>query len=309
MRLGFVCTNYNNAAFTRGFVDSLTGAAEGGGISVVIVDNGSAPDDVAALQDIAGGRAWVELLLSERNLGYFPGLNAGICRLRRGVPEIHHVVVGNNDLVFPADFAVAVDRHRSVFDQWAVVAPDLVTPAGVHQNPHVSRPIGRLRRLVWEVYYSSYAASVLVGTMARATRRVTARPENQPGQELYAQAGPIEQGYGACYLLGPLFFERFNRLFAPTFLLQEEFFLTEQLRSVGQLTYYEPGIVVQHRGHATMGRVPSRPRWQMGRDAHVVYRRFVRMSGAEQREAIAAFATAPFDDECLGGTPSAASGA
>ena len=303
MRVGFVCTNYNNASYTRAFVDSLAPAGQAGTAHVVLVDNGSRPDDLAAVQQVAEGLDWVEVVPSPENLGYFPGLNVGLCRIRREHPDILHVVVGNNDLVFPAKFLEQVRCCGDVFDRWAVVAPDLVTPEGVHQNPHVAHPIGRLRRAIWDLHYTWYGAAVCIGTAARLTRRFTSRRENLPDHELHEQPGPIEQGYGACYLLGPRFFERFQRLYAPTFLMQEEYFLTEQLRSVDQLTYYEPRIVVQHVGHATMGRVPNRPRWALAREAHRVYKRFERMSQAERRDAIEAFASAPWPDGCLPSAP------
>ena len=97
----------------------------------------------------------------------------------------------------------------------------------------------------------------------------------------------MEQGYGACYLLGPMFFRHFRALYAPSFLLQEEYFLFEQLRTIGQLTYYEPSVVVRHRGHATMGALPGRRHWMFSRDAHRLYTAFRRLSDAEKSARIA----------------------
>src|SRR6185437_6492043 len=105
--------------------------------------------------------------------------------------------------------------------------------------------------------------------------------------------GPIEQGYGACYLLGPVFFKHFSRLWAPTFLMQEEFFLYEQLKEIDQLTYYDPRFVVFHHGHATMDHMPSRRQWTISREAHRVYKRYLAMSPAERRNLIAAGSREP----------------
>ena len=94
-------------------------------------------------------------------------------------------------------------------------------------------------------------------------------------------------GYGACYLLGPLFFRHFDCLCAPTFLMQEEFFLSEQLKFIGQMTYYDPRFVVQHVGHATMHRVPSRRHWGFSRDAYRTYKCYLGLSREEQCRLIA----------------------
>ena len=283
MKVGYVCTNYNNSRFTRAAIASLQDNAAAGDVHVVVVDNKSRDEDVAALRAIASDYPNVDLLLSPENVGYFSGLNLGIERIRERWPEVEHLVIGNNDLIFPPDFIHTVGRHRDVLDSWAVVAPDLVTPDGAHQNPHVLHPIGRVRKAIWDVYYLSYGVATVIKHAARATKRFTIRPENGPASQLYKTPGPIEQGYGACYLLGPKFFRHFRRLFAPTFMMQEEFFLYEQLKEIGQMTYYDPRFVVQHVGHATMDTLPSRRHWQLSRDAHVVYKRYLAMSPAARR--------------------------
>jgi GT2 family glycosyltransferase len=288
MKLGYVCTNYNNSSFTRTAIASLLSDAAPGDVHVVVVDNRSRDQDVADLRAIAAEFPSVELLFSPENVGYFPGLNLGIDHLRLRHPDVEHLVIGNNDLVFPPGFRETVARHRDVLDRWAVVAPDLVTPDGTHQNPHVLHPISRLRKAIWDVYYLSYATAVVIRHLARAAKRFTVRAENGATSQLYRTGGPIEQGYGACYLLGPKFFRHFRRLFAPTFMMQEEFFLYEQLKGIGEMTYYDPRFVVQHQGHATTDTLPSRRHWQISRDAHAVYKRYLTMAPAARRALAAA---------------------
>jgi GT2 family glycosyltransferase len=286
MKVGFVCTNYNNAELTREMIASLHGGGAWDDVQVVVVDNRSVPDDVAVLEDTAREYPGVQLLLQEENRGYFRGLNVGIRHLRAHVPGVQHLVVGNNDLEFPKGFVQKLQEHRTLFDEWAVVAPDLVAPGGQHQNPHVLHPIGAARRAVWGVYFSAYAAALLVRTAARMTRPLTVREENSSASRLHLTAGPIEQGYGACYILGPKFFAHFGGLCAPTFLMQEEFFLGEQLRAIGQLTYYDPRFTVRHLHHATMGTVPSRRHWELSRASHRVYKRYLAMSVEQRRDFI-----------------------
>jgi GT2 family glycosyltransferase len=287
VRVGFVCTNYNGSGFTRAAVASLLGTSQPLEVRVVVVDNSSAEADVAELEAIAREYRAVELILNEENVGYFAGLNIGIRRIRSAFPDIDHVIVGNNDLVFPDEFLPRLDDARDILDTWAVVAPDLVTPDGLHQNPHVANPIGPFRRLIWDLYYASYGAARLILRTARLTSRFTVRPERAPDSDSFKVAGPITMGLGACYLLGPVFFRHFTQLCAPTLLMQEEFFLAEQLRSIGQATYYEPRLVVEHRDHATMNRIPGRDYWLISRRAHRVYKRYLAMSRAQKDRFIA----------------------
>src|SRR5256885_1068267 len=82
----------------------------------------------------------------------------------------------------------------------------------VYQNPHVLYPISRIRKLIWDLYFLSYGTAVLIKHATRITRRFSIREENALDGELYKTPGPIEQGYGACYVLGPVFFRHFSRL-------------------------------------------------------------------------------------------------
>jgi GT2 family glycosyltransferase len=288
MKLGFVFTNYNNSACTRAAIASLRAANAWHDMRVVVVDNRSDPADAARLREIGEGHPEIALVFNPENVGYFPGLNIGIRRLRSLFPDVEHLVVGNNDLEFPTEFIDVVTRLRDHLLSWAVVSPDIVTPDGIHQNPHVFHAITRARKLLWDAYFLSYGAAIGIRLAATLTSRFTAREEKARNGQLHRAAGPIEQGYGACYLIGPLFLERFGALCAPTFLMQEEFFLSEQLKTIGQTMYYDPRIVVYHRGRGATSRLPSRRQWEISRDAHLLYKRYLSMGPDEQRRFISA---------------------
>jgi GT2 family glycosyltransferase len=278
VKVGFVCTNYNNTLDTKAAVASLRDGGRWADVRVVVVDNRSEESEVAELRELARELPQVEVIFSPTNVGYFAGLNLGIRQIRTRYPEIQHLVVGNNDLLFPDGFVESLQNYCEVFERWAVVSPDLVTLEGIHQNPHVLFPISGVRRLVWDLYFASYPAAILVRQLATVTKRFTSREESQAGSDLSKTAGPIAQGYGACYLIGPAFFRHFSRLYAPTFMMQEEFFLGEQLKGIGQQTYYDPRFIVHHRGHATTDKVPSRRLWVIARAAHLTYKQYLALS-------------------------------
>ena len=86
----------------------------------------------------------------------------------------------------------------------------------------------------------------------------------------------IYQGHGSVYILGPKFFEEFGQLDAPTFMMGEEFFLSEQLKRKGYRVWYEPRIEVQHCCNGAIRSVPSKQMWERAKEAHRVYRRYVK---------------------------------
>jgi GT2 family glycosyltransferase len=288
MKIGFVCTNYNNSSITHAAVASLYSGRCAKDLRIVVVDNRSSDEDRTSLESMKREYPEVELVLNKENVGYFSGLNVGICHLQARFPEVKHMVVGNNDLVFPDTFVETLQRHGNIFEKWAVISPDLVTPDGLHQNPLAVHPISAIRKLVWDIHYLSYANAVIISRMAKLTRRFTVRPEKAPNSELFKIPGPIKLGYGACYILGPIFFLHFKKLCAATFMMSEEFFLSEQLRRIGQMPYYDPRFIVTHYDHTSMGQIPGRRQWQIARDAHRIYKYYLSMSTDERAHFVAA---------------------
>jgi GT2 family glycosyltransferase len=274
VKIGYVCTNYRNSAYTQEAVRSLL-KNDTHQHRVVVVDNNSDSEDVEALKNLASEFQHVELILNKENVGYFRGLNLGIRHLRSSQPDIDIMVIGNNDLVFPADFADSLERNLSTFEKHAVVSPDIVTLDGVHQNPHVISNIGKFREFIYDLYYANYYLALTIQQLAKLSRAFTDRPD----ETLHDVAQEIYQGYGACYLLGPLFFHYFEELWAPTFVLHEEYFLSKQLSDKSMRVYYEPSIQVLHHCRGAMGKITSKRAWELGRSAHKVYRQYVTIFG------------------------------
>lgn len=273
MKIGFVFTNYNNSHYTREVIHSISLNDNWSDSFVVIVDNKSASSDVQMLKRIKEDYPSIELILNDENSGYFKGLNIGIKYLRDSYLDLKHIVIGNNDLFFPPDFVNKLYSNISVFDRFAVISPDLITLDGVHQNPHVIEKISKVRELIYDIYYTNYYFSVVIGYLAKVTRSFTDRKD----EEQFEIAQTIYQGYGACYILGPLFFKNFDLLDAPTFLMGEELFLSKQLERNGLKIYYEPFFIVNHHDHATMGKLPTLKLWEISRDSHKVYRKYVKI--------------------------------
>jgi GT2 family glycosyltransferase len=272
MKIGYVCTNYNNSADTWEAVRSLreNGGDEHG---IVVVDNNSNSENVEALKNIASEFQHVELILNKDNVGYFKGLNIGIRHLRATQPDINIMVIGNNDLVFPVDFADSLRGNLATLEKHAVVSPDILTLDGIHQNPHVISKIGKFREFIYNLYYANYYLAIAIRQLAKLSRGFTDRTD----ETYHDVAQEIYQGYGACYVLGPVFFRHFEELWAPTFLMHEEYFLSKQLSDKGLSVYYEPSIKVLHRCHGATAAITGRKAWEAARGAQKIYRQHVKI--------------------------------
>lgn len=271
MNYAYVCTNYNNAHFTVDAVRTICAGTKPPGL-IVVVDNQSAAEDVAKLRELAAGNARVDLVLNPENIGYFPGLNVGIARVHALAPSIDCMVIGNNDLEFPADFGEQLEDVLADAADRPVLSPYIETLDGLPQNPHVISGLSRKRELVYDFYYANYQLAKLIRWVARLTRGASDRHDEQE----FATARYIYQGHGSCYVLTPAFFAQFEQLWAPTFMMGEEYFLSRQLSERGYMVYYDPRVRIRHRCNGSIENVPARKMWELARDAHRVYRRYVK---------------------------------
>lgn len=276
MKLGYVCTNFNNSHFTVDAVRSLVASArDRHHLQIVVVDNLSTDAHRATLIELSKEFSCVEVLLNEANVGYFRGLNCGIRHLRNKYPDYEALVVGNNDLLFATGFCDQVEANTDLLDAHAVISPDIVTLDGEHQNPHVISSISKWREVVYDLYYSSYLLAQCILWLAKVSRRFTDRSD----ESNHSVAQHIYQGHGSCYLIGRKFFQHFDEFWAPTFLMGEEYFLSKQLSDQGLKVFYSPSVQVTHCCHGSLQTVHSKRIWELARDAHSVYRKHVKVLG------------------------------
>lgn len=270
MNFTYLCTNYNNSDFTAAAVESLM-ACDVLPSRIVVVDNASRAEEVEKLTALAARVAVVDLILSDTNHGYFSGLNLGLDRLREtDTGDI--VVLGNNDLLFPADFGSQLAGALPRIADKPVISPNVMTLDGEYQNPHVVSGISPLRELMYDLYYSNYVVAGALRRLAALTKGFTDRDD----ETHHAVAQFIHQGHGSVYLFTRRFFEMFDRLDAPTFMMGEEYFLSRQLEQKGWQVWYEPSIHVRHCCNGAIRSVPSRLMWEKAREAHLEYRKYVK---------------------------------
>lgn len=271
MKIGFVFTNYNNSLLS---IQAAKSIARNHGIcdyEIVLVDNASIEKERLILAEQGVLPSGCTVLWNTSNVGYFDGLNRGMDVLFEGASDFDLIVVGNNDLVFERDFFESLMARSQALVHHSVVSPAIMTLDHEHQNPHVSSGISRFREIIWDVYFSNFWLSQLIGWTAQQARAFFGRKDYLA----HSEEGPIYQGYGACYILTPRFFQLFKRLWAPGFVMGEEFYLARQLAAQGEKMYYIPDILVHHHDHATIGKIPSRHLWKMTRHYHGIYRFFV----------------------------------
>lgn len=273
MNIGFVFTNYNNSLLTIQAIHSILKSAGSSDVEIVIVDNASTGSEREVLASGAAEfpDALVRIVWNDENVGYFAGLNCGLDALMRPYGFYDFVVIGNNDLIFDVVFFDTLGEVGVIALENPVISPDIVTLDGCHQNPHVVHRISWLREVVWDLYYSSFAAAKVIGAVVNRFGSLFRRRDT----ESHLIEGRIRYGYGACYILTRKFFDKYGKLWSPGFLMGEEFYLYRQLYEQGDAVYYFPRLRVLHYDHASVSLIPKSSLWGYTRQYHKIYRFFI----------------------------------
>ena len=169
MKIAFVAVNYNNCWITTNYVSNIKAihGYEKHDVEIVIVDNASQENDYKSLNKQIEKEQDVRLVHSDKNLGYFGGLNFGIKILN--YKDYDYIIAGNNDLFFSRDFFEILEKKKYGNKQ-TVIVPDLETISGVHQNPQFIDVPSAKRQLGYKVYYSCYLMAVIIDMLYKKKR-------------------------------------------------------------------------------------------------------------------------------------------
>lgn len=269
MKFGLCVVNYNNFKHCISMIDSILNAESFSG-KVIIVDNNSSANDYQQLKSYSKELDFLKIIKLNRNIGYFRALNVGLIFLSKEY-NYDFYIIGNNDLIFPKDFFLKIQKKGNFFKDKFVISPDIITDDGCHQNPHVINKITKKREFVYDLYYSNFYLSRLIFYAASLFSKYTMR-----GDELsFRKEMYIYQGYGACYIITEKFMSTYHLLPQDTFLMYEEFFLAKLLNDDGNKIYYYPDISVIHNAHATTKCLPSKSKWLLAKESHKLYRKYI----------------------------------
>tara|TARA_B110000027_G_scaffold45301_1_gene49820 strand:+ start:542 stop:1354 length:813 start_codon:yes stop_codon:yes gene_type:complete len=262
MKVAFICVNYNNSNYTKEYVNSILKFKNDCSLKIIIVDNNSGKDDIDLLDKLNFKE--VQIIKSNKNVGYFKGLNIGIDSINGG--EYDFIIIGNNDLIFDECFIgnlKGISFNENIF----VIAPNIIKLDGTFQNPHVVNRFNKVQRVYRYFYFKSYYSSIILQKLYNVLRFFLKPSKN----EKYSEPFEILMGYGACYVLTPNFFKKISRLEAPGFLMGEEGVLANQISKFKGKTLFVPALIVNHHDHTSIGKLPSQTMFNYNREAYYNY--------------------------------------
>lgn len=267
----FIAVNYNEADHTIKYIDSVNNilTEENDLIRIIIVDNNSDDSDFTKIKKYASDFKNVELVRLDKNLGYFSGLNEGIKLVNK--KDNSYLIIGNNDLIFDKKFLhnfKKIDFNNKTF----VIAPNIITRDGKHQNPHVINKVSFINRLKAKIYFSNYYIGQFFKFINSFFKKwiFNSNKSNQINKKM-----TIKRGIGACYLLTPFFFEHYELLDDRVFMWGEEALLSNQVEKTGGRTLYVPSLLVYHHENASVKKISSRKKYKMVKESYKIYKKYL----------------------------------
>lgn len=267
MKLAFVAVNYNNYAISTNYVSNVKSLRwySVHDIDIVIVDNCSKNADFHRLKMSLLGEKDTLLVRSDKNLGYFGGLNFGIKQI--DYTAYDYIIAGNNDLFFDRDFLRILEKKQYTEKQ-TVIVPDIVTLGGIHQNPQFISVPSSKRLWGYKVYYSSYPVAVIIDLLYKAKRA----KRNEEKKRCLETSTEIFQCTAALMLFRKEFFDHCGLLDDSLFLWGEEVALAHQLVEAGDKMLYDPDLKVTHMENATVRRIASYKKYKLWRKSYRKYK-------------------------------------
>lgn len=266
MKIAFICVNYNNSKVTINYILNVLAIKKTHHLKIIIVDNASEKQDTESLSKYISDlkNEDVILLKSDINLGYFRGLNLGIkWALLNGYDQ--YQLVGNNDLEFFPDF-LDILENLEIKSNELILAPDIITTEGIHENPHVINKMSSLRKLKYDIYFFNYYLAKIITKFYSAERK----PKSFDPERKY-----IHMGNGALYVLTPFFFHYFDKLWDDVFLYGEEAILAGQISSVEGKILYEPLLKCNHNESATTSKMESKYKYKIIQSSYKIYKKYL----------------------------------
>lgn len=249
MTIPVILLNYNSTDDCRKCILSLQ-QQSGVTLEIIVVDNCSTEANRLAVEQLCKERGCT-FIANTRNGGYNAGNNVG---LRNAANKGYaFALIANPDMAFPgADYIAQLAALMQEDEMRAVVASDIVTPKGIHQNP--MKPDGNWR--------SSFGW--ITGLFKKQPADTYSFIDN------WQESHECKKVSGCCFMIRLSFLERVGYFDENVFLYCEESILSKQVERAGMTMYYTADSQALHN-HQTSAKGNPATRFRAWRDSRIYF--------------------------------------
>lgn len=236
----FVVLHYCLPNVTIDCVSSLL--ALEGDKEVVVVDNASPDGSGVDLKNKYANEERVHVITNEKNGGFADGNNLGYRYGKTYLNPDFIVVINNDTIIKDIGFAKKLCVDNSLL-QYHIVAPDIVTYKGIHQNPY--RTEGVSKQYLIDLRKRK-KLSLLFYSMPFLYKLKKNEVVNREGPFIKERMEGVV-AHGAAVIFTKRWIENEDFAFYPgTFMYYEEDLLYLYAQRKGYKTVYEPSLQITH---------------------------------------------------------------
>lgn len=247
MAIPVILLNYNSTDDCRkciSFLQKQTGVD----LEIIVVDNCSTDENRMAVKKLCEVEGCT-FIANTRNAGYNAGNNVGLRYAAE--KEYEFALIANPDMEFPqTDYVLKLANLLQSDDQLAVVASDIVTPKGIHQNP--MKPDGN-----WQ---SSFG--MLTGLFKKQPKDTYSFIDN------WQESHECKKVSGCCFMIRLSFLQKIGFFDEHVFLYCEESILSKQAEREGMKMYYTADCQAVHN-HLSSAKGDPAIRFRHWRDSRI----------------------------------------
>lgn len=233
--LGIAIINYNKYEKTIECIKSIfeTAKAE---YKIYLLDNASQNESYEVLQKQYENEKRVELIKSNKNLGYANGNNLLLEYVKRDKCE--NVLISNNDIIFQED---SIDRLQNSLNNsdYLLIEPFIENIDGSTQICVKKNKPSFKEYMLHSTYLHNFVSK---------DKKILFRKSQQP-----TEAGDVYWASGACFIADMKKFEDIDFFDKNTFLYFEEYIISEKAVKRGYKIGFEPEARVVHFHGASSG--------------------------------------------------------
>lgn len=249
MTIPVILLNYNSTGDCRkciSFLQKQTGVE----LEIIVVDNCSTEENRRAVENLCETEG-CKFIANTRNAGYNAGNNVGLWYAAEKGYEF--ALIANPDMEFPQkDYVSKLIKLLQADEQLAVVASDIVTAKGIHQNP--MKPDGN-----WQ---SSFGW--LTGFFKKQPKDTYSFIDN------WQESHECKKVSGCCFMIRLPFLQKIGFFDENVFLYCEEAILSKQVEHEEMKMYYTAEAMAVHN-HQTSAKGDPSARFRTWRDSRIYY--------------------------------------
>jgi GT2 family glycosyltransferase len=264
-RFCFVILHYQTLSDTIGCVNSILSNVEYPDYRIIIVDNGSPNKSGNKLKETFENNPLVNVILSERNLGFTSGNNLGYDFAKKEFGPEFIALINNDTIIEQSDFITVIkDKFsKTYFD---ILGPDIYTPNGRHQSPAFNKMSGMA---AVDKYIRFYSKVLLLNYLGLDYIFEKIKKHFFPVSSLHTEniyiipdSSKEQTGvmlHGSALVFSARFIEKYDGLYPGPFMYGEEAILDFIARRDNLLVLYSPDVKIIHLDDSATNSIYKKP--------------------------------------------------